>query len=56
MLNHNNKEPCTCYTDAANNVRQVRHTVIFTEEEKRELEDKIVEDLYRIFTQQSLAY
>lgn len=50
MLRNKNSEACSCYTDAANNVRQVKHTVMFTETEKRELEDKIVEDLYRIFT------
>lgn len=41
---------CTYYIDTANNKRTVTHTTIFTKEEKRELEDKIVEDLYRIFT------
>ena len=51
MFNNNNKEACTCYIDTANNVRKVIHTVLFIEEEKRELEDKIVEDIYRIFTQ-----
>ena len=50
MVSNKNTNACSCYTDAANNVRQVKHTVIFTTAEKRELEDKIVEDLYRIFT------
>ena len=49
MSDDTTKEACSSYTDSANKVRRVRHTVIFTEQEKRELEDKIVEDLYRIF-------
>ena len=38
------------YSDCKSNTHKVKHSVIFTEKEKRELEDKIVEDLYRIFT------
>ena len=41
------------YTDQKDRIHKVIHSVIFTEEEKRELEDKIVEDLYRIFTTKS---
>lgn len=38
------------YIDRKDKTHKVIHSVIFTDEEKRELEDKIVEDLYRIFT------
>lgn len=38
------------YRDCKSNIHTIKHSVIFTEAEKRELEEKIVEDLYRIFT------
>lgn len=37
------------YRDCKSNVHTVKHSVIFSETDKRELEDKIVENLYRIF-------
>lgn len=41
----------TEYTDLKNETKKVAHKkAIFTDAEKRELEDKIAEDLYRIFT------
>ena len=43
-------ENYTVYTDTSNKVKKVKHSVIFNSEEKRELEERIVEDLYRIFT------
>ncbi len=45
-----NTENDTQYTDISNKVKRVKHSVIFTDSEKRELEERIVEDLYRIFT------
>jgi len=39
----------TEYTDIKNRTHSVRHSVIFTDIEKQELESKIVDDLYRIF-------
>lgn len=38
------------YTDISNNVKEVKHSVIFNDTERREIEEKITEDLYRIFT------
>lgn len=38
------------YTDISNNVKEVKHSVIFNDTERREIEERIVEDLYRIFT------
>lgn len=41
----------TQYTDLKNETKTVTHKkAIFTDTEKRELEDKIAEDLYRIFS------
>ncbi|MGM9552025.1 MAG: hypothetical protein ACI3XA_07200 [Clostridia bacterium] len=41
----------TEYTDLKNETKKVYHKkVILTDSEKRELEDKIAEDLYRIFS------
>lgn len=49
--NINTKEIGTTeYHDINENCYPVKHSVIFTEAEKRELEDKIAEDLYQIFT------
>lgn len=42
----------TQYTDLKNETKMVTHKkAIFTDSEKRELEDKIAEDLYRIFSE-----
>lgn len=42
----------TQYTDLKNETKTVTHKkAIFTDSEKRELEDKIAEDLYRIFSE-----
>lgn len=51
-LNHTNLQDAgtTEYIDCKKNIHTVKHSVIFAEKEKWELEDKIVEDLYRIFT------
>ena len=38
------------YTDISNNVKEVKHSIILKDAEKREIEERIVEDLYRIFT------
>lgn len=40
----------TKYTDISNKSREVKHSVILTTEEKKELEEHIVDELYRIFT------
>lgn len=39
----------TEFKDLANNVKKVRHSIL-NNEEKREEEERIVEELYRIFT------
>lgn len=38
------------FVDSKKRSHTVKHSVIFTDSEKRELEEKIAEDLYRIFT------
>ena len=38
------------YTDTKEHTHKVIHSVIFTDEEKRDLEEKIADDLYQIFT------
>lgn len=43
-------EKITEYKDCKDNTHTVTHRVILTDADKRELEDKIVDDLYRIFT------
>lgn len=44
---HNDE--CNSFKDIANNIRYVRHSKVFTQGEQAELEEKIAEDLYRIF-------
>lgn len=38
------------FTDSKSRTHTVRHSVVLTETEKRELEERIAEELYRIFT------
>ena len=38
------------FTDSKSRTHTVRHIVVLTETEKRELEERIAEELYRIFT------
>jgi len=38
------------FTDISNNVKEVKHSVVFNAERRKELEEQIVEELYRIFT------
>lgn len=38
------------FVDSKNRSHTVKHSIILTDTEKRELEDRIAEDLYRIFT------
>ena len=38
------------YVDISNSVKEVKHSVVFDDAEKREREEQIVEELYRIFT------
>ena len=41
---------CAKYTDLSNKTRNVKHSVVLSTEERKEIEEKIVEELYRIFT------
>lgn len=54
MLNLNNVDTkelgITEFTDSKSRTHIVKHSVVLTETEKREVEDRIAEDLYRIFT------
>lgn len=38
------------YTDIFNNERSVKHSVVLNDNHKDEIEEQIVEELYRIFT------
>lgn len=40
----------TNYTDISNKIKEVKHSVVFNAEQRKELEEQIVEELYRIFT------
>ena len=37
-------------TDISNKIKEVKHSVVFNAEQRKELEEEIVEQLYRIFT------
>ena len=39
------------YTDEKNNTYHIKNTVLLTAEEKEQVENKIVEALYRVFKQ-----
>ena len=39
----------TNYTDIANNTRAVKHSVILNTEQRKELEEQIVQELYKVF-------
>ena len=34
----------------SNKIKEVKHSVVFNAEQRKELEEQIVEELYRIFT------
>ena len=38
------------FTDSKSRTHTVKHSVVLTETEKREIEERIAEELYRIFT------
>ena len=38
------------FTDISNNIKEVKHSVVLNAEQRKELEEQIVEELYRIFT------
>ena len=40
----------TQFTDISNKIKEVKHSVVFNTEQRKELEEQIVEELYRIFT------
>ena len=40
----------TQFTDISNKIKEVKHSVVFNTEQRKELEEEIVEQLYRIFT------
>lgn len=43
----------TNYTDISNNTYAVKHSVILSTEHRKELEERIVEEIYRVFTHKS---
>lgn len=45
-----NTEEISSYTDISNNVRAIKHSTIVNSENKKELEERIVEEIYRVFT------
>ena len=40
----------TQFTDISNKIKEVKHSVVFNAEQRKELEEQIVEELYRILT------
>ena len=38
------------YSDVHSGVCSIKHSIVLTESKKRELEEKIADELYRIFT------
>ena len=40
----------TNYKDISNKIKKVTHSVVCNAEQRKELEEQIVEELYRIFT------
>lgn len=40
----------TEYTDISNKTKEVKHSVVLSNEERKMLEERVVEELYRIFT------
>ena len=38
------------YSDSYSSIRRIKHSVVLTESKKRELEERITDELYRIFT------
>lgn len=37
------------YTDLSKKIKEVKHSVVFNTEQRKALEEQIVEELYRIF-------
>lgn len=56
MLHKNSEElkETSEYIDSSNNIKQVRHSTIINEEERKEIEEQIVEELYRIFAHKAI--
>ena len=46
----NDAQYITSYTDMSNKTKEVRHSVVLNNEQRNEIEERIVEELYRIFT------
>ena len=40
----------TQFTDISNKIKEVKHSIVFNAEQRKEIEEQIVEELYRIFT------
>ncbi len=38
------------YSDSKSSTHRIKHSVVLTESKKRELEERIADELYRIFT------
>lgn len=46
----NDDQYSTSYTDLSNKTKKVKHSVVLNDEQRKEIEERIVEELYRIFT------
>ena len=40
----------TKFTDISNKTKEVKHSIVINEEQRKEFEEQIVEELYRVFT------
>lgn len=45
----------TQYTDAKSNTHTVKHSIVLSDIKRKELEEKIAEELYQIFTNSKKA-
>ena len=45
---------CTEYSDIADNIKEVKHSVILSVEDRKEIEERIIEELYKIFTHKAI--
>ena len=46
----NDDQYSASYTDLSNKTKKVKHSVVLNDEQRKEIEERIVEELYRIFT------
>ena len=43
----------TQFKDISNKIKNVKHSVVLNDEQRKEIEEQIVDELYRIFTRKA---